>query len=56
MFWTARAYVSVRREARPKGRVRWWTHIELPISHRTELIVAYVLSAAVVVAGVLVLL
>jgi hypothetical protein len=56
MFWSARAYVSVRRESRPDRRVRWWTHIELPVSQRTELVVAYVLSAAAVVGGILVLL
>jgi hypothetical protein len=56
MFWSARTYVSARRESRPDRPWRWWAHIELPMSHRTELVIAYVLSAAAVVGGILVIL
>lgn len=56
MFWSARAYVSARRASLPNRPLRWWAHIELPMSPRTELILAYVLSAAAVVGGILVLL
>jgi hypothetical protein len=56
MFWAARAYVSTRREARPKRRLPAWARIKLPVSQRTELAILYLLSAAVVVGGILVLL
>jgi hypothetical protein len=67
MFWSARAYVSTRRNVH-KGfrdewrrrhgdrRIPWWVYISWPLSWRTDLAIAYVLSAATVVGGILVLL
>jgi hypothetical protein len=67
MFWSARAYVSTRKQVhhgiRKEWRRRhgdrrfpWWVHVAWPLGTRTELGIAYALSAAVVVGGVLVLL
>jgi hypothetical protein len=67
MFWSARAYVSTRAEVhtglreewrRRHGnrRIPWWVHISWPVSQRTDLAIAYALSAAAVVGGVVVLL
>jgi hypothetical protein len=67
MFWSARAYVSTRAEVhtglreqwrRRHGnrRIPWWAHIMWPVSQRTDLVIAYTLSAAAVLGGVVVLL
>jgi hypothetical protein len=65
MLWAGGAYVQTRAEVRlwmrwrmrHLGRWRWWHNLLLPKVHpRPELISAYVLSAAAIAAGVVVLL
>jgi hypothetical protein len=66
MLWSARAYVETRRESqrwtrekweRKRGRPPpWWAMIVWPMGRRTELVFAYGLGVAAIVAGAVVLL